>query len=217
MLERLTLGVCTIAVLFFFSAAAYAQETRRVVGNTIVSDKLPAIKVQVDKAFKYLGKFDFVIGAIAKGERFVFVEATRKKRIKRLFIAQFEQILPTSQEIYRYNFDKAILLGEHRFRHNTFAFSGAEAKRENPKGEASLTADFLAAKGFRLEDELMSSRFLTVPDQAKKNEMILFYIENISKTGRRLADLYVGDEETVVWKAITSGLKDRSSAAFKIK
>lgn len=218
--------IMTITLLAFLVAISTSfpcigqsktSQDRRVVGNTIVSDKLPKIKVEVAKGFKYLGRFDFIIGEIASGERFVFVDASANKKVKRLFIAQFEQILPTSDEIYRYSFEKAKQIGEHRFRQNTFAFSGAEAKRENPKGEAALTAEFLAAKGYKLEDELMLSRFLTVPDAEKKHEMILFYIENISTTRKRLSDLYVGDEESAIWKTLSRGLTDRSSRAFSIK
>jgi hypothetical protein len=72
-------------------------------------------------------------------------------------------------------------------------------------------------RGYKLDDELMSSRFLTVPDAEKKNELILFYMENVSGTKRKLADFYIGDDETAIWKQTAGGLKERAMAAFSIK
>lgn len=202
--------------LLCFGLAFGQQIERKVAGKTLISNQLPEIKVKLNGNFKYVGKFGFTIRDIAKGERYVFVDA-RKNEIQRLFIAQFEAILPTSDEFYRYNFDKAQKFGVHKFRQNTFAYSNLEAEKENPNGEATLTAKFLKEKGYQLEDELMMSRFLTVPDEAKKHELILFYIENVSSSKHRLADFYKDDAATEIWKQISNGLTNRSFKAFKIR
>lgn len=206
-----------MAIFLLFAAINFGQQIeRKVVGKTLISNQLPKIKVKLKGNFKFVGKFDFTIRDVAKGERFVFVDA-KKNKIQRLFIAQFEAILPTSEEIYRYNFDKAQKFGEHKFRQNTFAYSNTEARKENTKGEGVLTEDFLKEKGYLLEDELMMSRFLTVPDVEKKHELILFYLENVNQTNRNLADFYKGDEETEVWREISRNLTARSLKAFKIE
>lgn len=190
----------------------YLEEHRRyVAANTLVSTALPAIRVRVAAAFKYVGKIEFKIRDVAQGERYIFVEANDKK-ISRLFIAQFEGFLPSNAMTYNYNFQNALDLNGHRFKQNTFAFSNAEARAENPSGEAALTAAFLLEKGFVLEDELMMSRYVTVPDSARRHELILFYIENAGSTGRRLQEFYRGDEETAIWKTVS---KDLTARAFK--
>jgi len=206
-----------LVILLLFVGLTFGQKIeRKVVGNTLISNQLPKIKVKITKDFKFVGKFDFTIKNIFKGERYIFADA-RKGKIQRLFIAQFEAILPESDEIYRYNFDNAQKFGEHKFRQNTFAYSNTEARNENPTGEAVLTENFLQKKGYLLEDELMMSRFLTVPDEAKKHELILFYLENVSSTKTRLAEFYQNDESTEIWKQISRELTNRSLKAFKIQ
>jgi hypothetical protein len=180
-----------------------------------VSTEFPRIKVLVDGTFSYLGQFPFKIAGVAGGERYVFAELNRGS-VNRLFIAQFESFLPESHETYNYSFADAPSLGGHRFRQNEFAYSNRQAKAENPEGEGVLTANFLSGHGYRLEDELMASRFVTVPDPERKHELILFYIENVSSSGHRLEEFYVGEEGTPVWAAIAKGLATRSLESFKV-
>ena len=206
-------------VVFFLllTGSSGAQEiVRKVVGKRLISSQFPDLKVDIKGNFKFVGKFDFTIRDVARGERYIFVDA-RKNKIDRLFIAQFEAILPESPEIYRYNFDQAQKFGQHKFRHNTFAYSNLAAAKENPAGEAALTQKFLDEKGYLLEDELMMSRFVNVPDEAKKHELILFYIENVSPTKHRLAEFYQSDGETEIWRQISRDLTARSLKAFTIE
>ena len=202
--------------LIAFAVGASNSQTRTVEKQTLISTELPKIAITVDPAFKYIGKFDFVLKEIAKGERYVFVDADRGKKIKRLFIAQFEGFIPGNSHTYNYRFDNAELMAGHKFRQNTFAYSNLESERDAPAAEAALTAKFLRDRGYKLEDELMMSRFLTVPDAERRNELILFYLENASTTGKNIADFYADDEETTVWKNISVGLTARSREAFKV-
>jgi len=209
-----------IAVRLFLFLTLFAvsggAQTRKVKGQTLISRDLPRIAVHVDKEFRYVGKFDFILKEIAKGERFVFVDADRNKKILRLFIAQFEGFLPGKPNTYNYSFDRAEIMAGQKFRQNTYAYSNVEAERENPTAEAALTAKFLRGRGFEVEDELMMSRFLTVPDAERRNELILFYLENVSKTGKTILDFYSGDSETDIWKEVSIGLTARSRNSFKL-
>lgn len=189
---------------------------RRVENNTLISDDLPAIKITVNKDFKYIGRFDFKIRDVATGERLVFVDAAGKK-VRRLFIAQFEGFLPNIDDFYRYNFDNAELFGTHKFRQNTYAYSNLQAREENPEGESSLTYDFLLDKGYEVEDQVMMSRFLTVPDEKKKHELILFYLENVSDSNHKLAEFYKDDNSTAIWQEISKALTERSLKSFVIE
>jgi hypothetical protein len=204
----------------FLTLSVYPQSDnkleRKVINNTIISNALPKINVAVNRKFRYVGSFPFKIRDVAGGERFVFVDA-RKGKIRRMFIAQFEGFFPHIDDFYRYSFANAETFGGHKFRHNTYAYRNKESRENNPQGESALTADFLREKGYRLEDELMMSRFITVPVENKKYELILFYFENVSTTKRTIADFYKGDNSTDVWKEISKGLKKRSLKYFKIK
>jgi hypothetical protein len=191
------------------------QLLRSVQGNTLASSQYPAIRVRVDKAFRYVGTFDFTIKDIARGERYVFVNS-KGHHVERLFIFQFEEILPESNVTYNYCFTNAMDLNGHKFRHGTYAHSYQEDRQNNPNDEGTLTADFLEDKGYRLEDEYMMSRFVTVPDEERKHELILFYIENSSTTGHSLKEFYKGEEETPIWNEISKGLTKRSLENFSI-
>lgn len=210
-----------ILVCFLIAAAlhlsAFSQEPKRIVlYNLIVSSALPKIEVEVSSEFKYAGRFDFMIRHVAAGERVVFVDADEKK-VKRLFIAQFEGFFPEIDDFYRYSFENSMELGGLKFRHNTLAYSNKDSRMANPNGEGVLTADFLKKNGYILEDELMISRFVTVAGDDKKHELILYYFENVSTTGYGLKDLYEGDEPTEIWKEISKKLKVRSQESFAVK
>ncbi len=215
MRSRSNIFVFPVLLAILVPVAAVGQ-VRRVEKGTLSSSELPRITVTVDKAFTYVGRFDFILKGIAKGERFIFVDAGRGKTVNRLFIAQFEGFLPDQPHTYNYSFANAELMAGYKFRQNTYAYSNAEAARSNPDAEAALTSKFLRERGFKLEDELMMSRFLTVPDAERKNELILFYLENVSTTGKTISDFYSGDEETAVWRGISVGLTARSRKAFQV-
>ena len=66
-----------------------------------------------------------------------------------------------------------------------------------------LMAVFLRERGYRLEDELMLSRFATVAGPDKKHELILFYIENVATTA-------VGSVNSTTRRAATRSCGRRS-------
>lgn len=197
--------------------SADGQAPLRVVeGRELRSSALPAMRLCVDSAFQFIGDFEFRIRDVAAGRRFVFADV-REDTVVRLVIAQFESFLPTSGETYRYSFDGVPLRAGMPFRENEFAFSHTVEAVENPEGEAALTTRFLASRGYHIDDEVMSWRFLTVPDSAKKHELIIFYIEPLAPSGVRLLDLYAGDEATPLWRALASQLKLRAERAFEVQ
>lgn len=166
--------------------------------------------------FEYLGTVPFRIRDIAEGERFVFADVDRgTMRVRRLVIAQFESILPTSDEEYRYGFDDASHIAGYRFRENVFAFLHSEARAENPAGEAALTLGFLEARGLRIPDAVVAHRRLTVPDAERKHELILFTIEPLPD-GVGLAEFYSGDEETELGKRLAEGVRLMSARACAV-
>jgi hypothetical protein len=195
---------------------AFQTPPRRFVrGRVLTSDSFPNIKLRLSRAFHFIGKFSFTVPNMAEGERYIFAE-TQGRRVKRLFIAQFETILHDSSETYNYSFKDALTLGGHKFRPNTFTFSRRASVQKDPPDEGVLTTEFLTKKGYRLEDEVMVSRVVNVPDPERKHEMILFYMENISDSGHRLRDFYIGEERTPLWQEMSRALAKRSFESFAI-
>lgn len=148
---------------------------------------------------------------MARGTRYVFVDA-EGSRLRRMLILHFEEFLPPSQEVYRYDMSAAEDIGGYRFRQNTFAFSGA-IDAAPPGSEAALTTAFLIARGYKAPDLWLASRFVTLGSADRRSEFIVFYLEPAA-AGLTLADLYHGDEETPTWHALRKPIGDRSRGAF---
>ncbi|HEX6104813.1 MAG TPA: hypothetical protein VFZ26_04475 [Gemmatimonadales bacterium] len=208
-------GVSAFVILAACGLASPAPAQRLVRENQLISTTLPSLRIEVAPAFRFVGTVPFRIGSVAEGERFIFVDA-RDTVVERMVIAQFEAILPASDQRYNYSFQDAQLVAGYRFRTNAFAFSNAAALAEHPEGEAALTAAFLRGRGYVLEDELMAFRYLTVPDSARRHELIIFYVEALPRHGVRLTDLYVNDRETPRWQELAKDLARRARAAFSI-
>jgi hypothetical protein len=185
---------------------------RPVDGRLITSAARPALKVRVGPGFAYAGCFPFDIRDVAHGTRYVFVDA-EGARLRRLFVLQFEEFLPASKETYRYDMSTARDIGGQRFRENTFAYSNAASAAE--PNEGTLTAAFLAQRGYEVPDVWTASRFVTLGSEDRRSELILFYLEPAA-AGISLADLYRGEEPTGAWQAQRAALAERSRQAFDI-
>jgi hypothetical protein len=192
------------------------EPVRTVRDNTLASDRLPAISVQVQKEFKYLGRIPLNIKNIAVGERFVFVHADQNLRIHRMFIVQMEGFLPDVEEIYRWKMENPRRLGHHDYRHNVSFYDNEAEIRENPGSEAEATMSFLKAKGYSLDVELTQSRFARVVGDDRKHEFLLFYTESMRDHGLKLAD-FSEDKPTNANKlSVEEALTKRSLEVFKI-
>lgn len=210
-----------IAVLIAVPAASGqtavpSQPERFVEDNVLHSTALPGIRVRVDDAFAYLGKFEFTLKEMAYGERHVFAD-TSEGKVERLFIFQFEGFLPGIDQTYNYDFTGAEVMAGFPVRQNTWAYSNEQALRENPQNEGALTARFVRSRGLELEDELMMSRFVMLADDDRRHELILFYLENASATGHRITTFYDAQgAPSAHWRTVSEGLEARSRASFTI-
>lgn len=172
----------------------------------------PAAVIEVAPTFRYAGRVPFVLGGVARGERILFIDAERK-RVKRLFVAQFEEFLPSSPEIYRYSFENAQEIGGLRFRHNTGGYSASELGRTHPGNEAAVMHAFLKRKGYAVDDALLMSRFVTLGAPDRRSELILFYLEPAGAHGLRVEDLNDGNAR---WQNVRKDLQERSLKMFRV-
>src|SRR5215510_674330 len=189
---------------------------RRVLGTRIVSLSNPTATITVSNDFHFVGRIPFTIGEIASGERIVFAK-TRGKLVERLFVVQFESILPKSKEEYRYDISNGLQIGGLRFRTSTFAYSSDEAARQNPLGEAPLMSAFLKREGYIVSDELMAARFATIAGAGRRHEMIIFYLQPVAATGFKRSDLYGTNEQpSEIGRKLGAQLTQESLRVFHI-
>ena len=166
----------------FVFAVAAQQNTdkpiREVKGRTLTSKSAPEIRLKFGKKFKFEGKQEFVLYDRANAEQYFFVEAENKK-IKRLFMLQFESFLPGIDAKYDYNEPNSATIGGVKYFSNTENIPDVEAAlKAVPGSDIAKAAKFLQDKGFILMKSLKYQRFVRVLDDAKRSEFILLYVED---------------------------------------
>jgi hypothetical protein len=209
-----------------------AKSDRFVEGNKLVSKVLPKTEIDVASEFQFVGKIDFVIKAlseeydeslrgkpVAEGERFVFAsfESHDSKEIKKLFIVQFEGFYEKLDLTYNYDLSNGMQIGDFKYRYNTWFYNSAENINQNPEGESAKTQQLLNQKGLKTKDEVLMSRFVTVVDEARKYEMIIYYLEFAEDHNFNLVDFEAGNYEKNFIDSFENQLVARSLESFKIK
>lgn len=152
-------------------------------GGVFVSDTLPAFRLTVGPGLVYLGAHPFRIGAVAQGERHVFADHAGAV-VRRLLVLQFERILPSSTEEYRYRITNPVELGGVPYRHSVHLYRISDSLREASDSELALTVEFLRDRGLTLPDEQAMDRYARVIGADRKHELLIFYHETLADWGR---------------------------------
>ena len=186
---------------------------RQVVNHTIISAALPAIQIKVDPAFAFVGDLSFELKETAFVERFVFADWQASKT-RRLFIVQFEGVLPGVDFTYQYGITNPIKLGKHAYSHGVWVYSNAETVRAEPGAESDQTTRFLREHGYDTMDERAMSRFARIVDNEHRHEIIIFYEENLNSLRLSLHDYaqLLPDDQQEFQKALT----ERSLQSFQV-
>ncbi|MFN2145587.1 MAG: hypothetical protein ACK2T7_09550 [Anaerolineales bacterium] len=189
---------------------------RSVKENTLTSSVLPEMTLRLAEDLPYLGSLAFDLKGIAQVERYLFVHAENGVA-QRLFIVQFEGFLPDNTHTYRWPTRTPMTLCEVDWQHNPYFFDNAENIRSDPGAESDHTTRFLQAKGLRIEDELMMSRFARIVGAARRHEVILFYLENVSATGHTMEEISEDGDIRPAYQSIADGLVARSLEIFELR
>src|ERR687898_267047 len=64
------------------------QRVRRLAGNTVVSEQLPAVEITVTETLAFVGELRFTLSEVAEAQAFVFV-AGRVPEVGQVLIVQF--------------------------------------------------------------------------------------------------------------------------------
>jgi hypothetical protein len=169
------------AVIFISSLcliSSFAQIEREVKKQTLTSNEAPEIRLKFDKAFKFAGSQEFVLYDRAEAEQYFFVESENKK-IKRLYMLQFENFLPKIDGKYDYNEPQSVNIGGFDYFSNVETVANIEeALRAVPDSDIAKAAAFLQSKGFTLMKALVYQRFVRVVSNDKRREFIILYVED---------------------------------------
>jgi hypothetical protein len=156
-----------------------ADQTRQVKDQILTSTYLPSIRIKFDNKFKYIGSQKFILYERAQAEQFFFVNADKDGRIKSMYFVQFEGYLPGINAAYNYPVAETVTLGGHTYVVNAESVPNlSNVLKQNPQSDAARVGSFLESKGYRMGDSVMFQRFVRVLDEAKRNEILLIYVED---------------------------------------
>jgi hypothetical protein len=197
--------------------AVNPQLPRQVSKQVLTSTTMPAVRLKVDKNFKYAGSQSFVLYDVANAEQHFFVDADKEGRIKRFYWVQFEGYLLTNTHTYRYKANKVVNLGGLDF----IADSHAVNIKANPSpanSDGSRARAFLENKGYRIAgDDLLIQRLVHLVDEAKRNELMIIYIEDLSGHGLTASDLARDGRAVARWEGISKDLLERAQKGLKVE
>ena len=193
-------------VLMTLQASGLHAAEPGVEGNVLTSSAEPSLAIRISASFEYAGVHGFDIRGVAGGTRHVWVDE-HKGVIRRLFIVQLEGFYPDSGGQYHYDLSSSPEVAGYRWRSNGYAFDLSKARRESPGNESSVTARLLQEKGYEVPGLIMMWRSLTVVNEARTQEVILFLMESADRPGFGLDQLYVDDEDTPIWKSIQARME----------
>lgn len=206
----------TVSTTLSNSVAQTSLATRNVHGRALISTQMPNVLIEVAKPFKYVGGHSFVLYEVANAEQHFFVDADKDGRIKRMYWIQFEGYLPTNTHSYDYQVTKTVKIGGLDFIADAYA-RNIKANPGRPDSDGNRARAFLATKGYRLgSDEVMSQRLVHLVDEAKRNELMIIYLEDLSPMKLTAADLAQGGKAKDKWENISKRLLERATKNLKI-
>jgi hypothetical protein len=211
--------VTALCVVLSVSAVVSAQPKRMrgVRGQVLSSPYQPSVRMRFSRAFKYVGRQYFVLYERARAEQFYFVDADRRGRIRRLYIVQFEGYLSHIDARYDYSQLDTVEIGGERYASNAQIVPSVSAVlKENPGSDAARAVAFLKSKGYEASQSVMFQRFVRVVDEAKRNEFIVIYVEDLSGTGFSAADFGEGGEAAGRKDKVLRELSERARKGFVV-
>jgi len=171
-----------LVVMFFLAvlpSAAQQQPPRQVKDQILTSTSLPPIRIKFADAFKHVGTLQFVLYDRAQVEQHFFVDADNEKRIKRMYWVQFEGYLPGVNAKYDYPANETVTLAGQTYLVNAESVPNMpEVVKRVPQSDVERAIKFLETKGYSMGPSIRYERFVRLVDEAKRNEMILTYIED---------------------------------------
>ena len=152
-----------------------AEPRRDVAGRVLVSDRTPAVRIEVAAGFAHLGRLRFVLADVARVEAFVF--AAGGDRGGRLLVVQFEGYLADNDHVYDYPLAEPVVLGGRPFL--TDAAVVALEPPPRPTSDIGRVLDLVRARGYALPVRAAVRRFVHLPDAARRDELLINYAEGI--------------------------------------
>src|SRR5262245_8528363 len=194
-----------------------SRQARSVKDQVLTSQETPAVRIEFDKGFKYAGGHSFILYDVAHAEQHFFVDADKEGRVWRMYWVQFEGYLPSNTHTYRYKVNKTASIGGLEFIADAYA-RNIKGNPGRPDSDGARARAFLDGKGYHMAgDDVLSQRLVHLVDEAKRNELMIIYMEDLSGMGLTAADLAEGGRAAARWDEISNGLLERAVKGMKVQ
>jgi len=192
-----------------------ASPERKVEGNVIISEREPAVRIELPKAAQYVGADRWVLLGIADCELHVFAEPDAQSNVQRLYWVQFEQYLPSRPDLHHtYASPKHATIGGMDFYVDTWV-RPRDANTQSGSDSEHIEA-MLRAQGYRMPEAMMYVRLVHLLDEAKRKELMIIYGEDLRAAGFTAVELSDLGKAHDRWPAIAGSLLESSKKRITI-
>jgi hypothetical protein len=182
----------------------------------IVSLENPTIVIDVSKELRSLGVINFTLKKVAQVERYIFVDCHGSGRAQRLFIAQFESVLPGIKGGYSFPMTNVTRIGNHDYTTQLGFFTFAQGIAANPGAEADQTKAYLDRMGVQVNDDFLIARYARAVGEDKRHELIFFYLENLRDLNLTRSELDQDGSRASERERLLAELAARALKSFKV-
>lgn len=189
-----------------------ALAQRRVEGTTIISDTLPAFRIEFDERLTYVGTQTIRLSGATRAEQHFLVESD-DGRIRRLYWVQFEGKPAGSGRPYDYSRDPTIDISGRSF-HTNYRFYPTSGFAGRPGSDGDQAQRLLEQAGYRLGSNLARVRLVWLLDDPPFNELMIIYLEDLADHGLSVADLRADPER---WEELASALQGRALNGMRLR
>jgi hypothetical protein len=216
-------AIVLLALSFLYGVTVMAQTVpaerqpeRKVDRSVIVSERDPAVRIELPKDAQYVGADRWVLYGIADCELHAWVEANAAKSVRRLYWVQFESYVPSRPNLHHtYDSPKHATIGGMDFYVDSWV-RAKDAKTEAGSDREHIEA-LIGAKGYRMPEGMMDVRLVHLLDKEKRKELMIIYGEDLASTGFSAAELSEGGKARDRWAGIADGLLERAQGTVRVE
>ena len=153
---------------------------RRVKGQTIVTNELPAADLTFGKEFRYVGGQVVNLYGNADAEQHLFVKAGASGPVQAFYWVQFEHFLPSNKMTYDYEMNHSTDLGGLPFIYDVKSFPDyAGMQAEDPVSDGAAIAHILAQHNLAFPKRTARVRLVHFPTPDRRTELMIIYGESV--------------------------------------
>ena len=136
-------------------------------------------KLLVGSGFRYIGGQRFILQNTADAEQHVFADVDPSGAVRRLYWIQLEEMLPGKPGAYDYSRDSSVTVDGLSLRVNV----GRHTTSPPDNSDRAAVYRLLERAGFKPPLPATRVRLIYLPDEKKRTEVMVIYIERTEDAG----------------------------------